>query len=403
MVVDPARTLGKVMKDAFLAAAHASMHRTLPANLFSGLLAIAADAVIAVDDEQRIIFFNEGAERIFGWSAPEVGGQYLEILLPERFRAAHRGHVHGFGAALGRARLMGERQPISGLRKSGEEFAAEAAIQRIEVEGRNVYAAVLRDISARQRAEDALHQAVKSRDDMMGIVSHDLRNPANAVKMLARSILEGAPGEASEGVLERVAIMRQAAEQIDALIQDLLDITRLEAGRLTVQAAPEDVATIVTRSIDGLRPLAEAGGVTLSATLSSSAVQVLADADRLIQLLSNIIGNAIKFTPAEGSVSLTVVARDAEVEFDVTDTGEGIAPDQLPYVFDRFHQAGSGRRASRHGAGLGLPIARGIVEAHGGRIWIESAPGAGTTVRFTLPRAEPTSPQHDDSPASDRR
>src|SRR3954471_19310524 len=139
------------MKDATLAAAHAAMNKTLPPDLFSGLLAIAADAVIALDHEQRIIFFNEGAERIFGWSASEVGGQYLEILLPERYRAAHRGHVAGFGAAHGRARLMGERQQISGLRKSGEEFPAEAAIERIEFEGKNVYAAVLRDISARQR------------------------------------------------------------------------------------------------------------------------------------------------------------------------------------------------------------------------------------------------------------
>src|SRR5436309_99444 len=117
------------------------MQQVLPPELFSGLLAIAADAVIAVDDEQRIIFFNEGAERIFGWTAAEVGGQYLEVLLPHRYRSAHRGHVHGFGVAHGRARLMGERQQISGLRKSGEEFPAEAAIERIHLEGHDIYAA----------------------------------------------------------------------------------------------------------------------------------------------------------------------------------------------------------------------------------------------------------------------
>ena len=100
------------MKDAIQAAEHAAMHKTLPPDLFSGLLAISADAVIAVDDEQRIIFFNEGAERIFGWNASEVGGEYLDILLPERFRAAHRGHVNGFGLAHGRARLMGDRQQL---------------------------------------------------------------------------------------------------------------------------------------------------------------------------------------------------------------------------------------------------------------------------------------------------
>jgi PAS domain S-box-containing protein len=380
------------MKDANIAAEHASMHRTLPVDLFAGLLAIAADAVIALDHEQRIIFFNEGAERIFGWSASEVGGKFIEVLLPQRYRSAHRGHVAGFGAAHGRARLMGDRQQISGLRKSGEEFAAEAAIERIEVDGRNIYAAVLRDISARQRAEDALRQAVQARDDMMGIVSHDLRNPANAVKMLARSILEGDATLPVATVMERVAIIRQAADQIDALIQDLLDITRLEAGRLIVQTAAEDVSSVVMQCVDGLRPLAEAGGITLSATPPTSPSMVFADHDRLCQLLSNLVGNAIKFTPAGGRVSVTVTTHDDDVEFEITDTGEGIPSDHLPHVFDRFYQAGNARRGSRHGAGLGLPISRGIVEAHGGRIWLASGPEGGTTVRFTLQRAQESLP-----------
>ncbi|MDB4892513.1 MAG: multi-component transcriptional regulator, winged helix family [Gemmatimonadetes bacterium] len=378
-----------LMKNANIAAEHASMHRALPVDLFTGLLAIAADAVIALDHEQRIIFFNQGAERIFGWAAAEVGGKFIEVLLPERYRSAHRGHVAGFGAAHGHARLMGDRQQISGLRKSGEEFAAEAAIERIEVDGRNIYAAVLRDISARQRAEDALRQAVQGRDDMMGIVSHDLRNPANAVKMLARSILEGDPAASVADVMDRVAIIRQAADQIDALIQDLLDVTRLEAGYLTVRPTPADVGLIVTTSIESLGPLAEAGGVALSATLPDAPLVVLADRDRLGQLLSNLIGNAIKFTPAGGRVTIAVIPRDTDVEFEITDTGEGIAPDQLPHVFDRFHQASASRRGSRHSAGLGLPISRGIVEAHGGRIWLESESGTGTTVRFTLPRSAP--------------
>ncbi len=374
------------MKSAQLAAYNASMQRVLPVDLFSGLLAIAADAVIALDHEQRIIFFNQGAERIFGYSASEVGGKFIEVLLPERYGAAHRGHVAGFGAAHGHARLMGERQQITGLRKSGEEFAAEAAIQRIDVDGRNVYAAVLRDISARQRAEDLLHQAIQARDDMMGIVSHDLRNPANAVKMLARSILEGDPNGSVSSVMERVAIIRQAADQIDALIQDLLDVTRLEAGRLTVDPAVEDMCAIVTSSMESLGPLADAGSVTLEQTLPSAPLTAFVDRDRIGQLLSNIIGNAIKFTPAGGNVSVSLVGTETEVELAISDTGEGIAPDQLPFVFDRFHQGSVGRRGSRHGAGLGLPIARGIVEAHYGRIEVASVAGLGTTVTCTLPR-----------------
>ncbi|MCY7379969.1 MAG: PAS domain-containing sensor histidine kinase [Gemmatimonadaceae bacterium] len=375
-------------KNSAEAADRAAMHQTLSPALFSGLLAIAADAVIAVDDELRIIFFNEGAERIFGWDASEVGGQYLEMLLPARFRAAHRGHVHGFGEAHGRARVMGERQQISGLRKSGEEFPAEAAIQRIEIDGHNIYAAVLRDISARQRAEDLLHKAIKARDDMMGIVSHDLRNPANAVKMLALSIVEGEASDTlPDYVMERVTVIGQAAEQIDALIQDLLDMTRMEAGRLVVSPKEVDIVPLIQRSIEALRPLADAGGVTLDATLLPSPPRMLVDPDRVRQLFSNVIGNAIKFTPAGGAVSLTARMGAGMLELAVSDTGEGISVAQLPYVFDRFFQATRGTRAARHGAGLGLPIASGIVEAHGGRIWIESSVGVGTTVRFTLPLA----------------
>jgi len=375
------------MRDANQAVERAAMNKALPADLYSSFLAISADAVIAIDDEQRIIFFNEGAEKIFGWSADEVGGKYLAILLPERYRANHRGHVQGFGAAHGRARLMGERQEISGLRKSGEEFPAEASIQRMVVEGKEIYAAVLRDVSARYRAEEALHQAIRARDDMMGIVSHDLRNPASAVKMLARSIQAEARerSDIPADVVERVEIMQQAAAQIDALIQDLLDVTRLEAGRLTVARRNVAPAPLVEAALYSMRTLAESSGVELTASYDDDLPLVYADPERVTQLLSNLVGNALKFTPAGGRVEVRVQPYGDGALVSVVDTGEGIPADQLPHVFDRFFQVTSSRMASRHGAGLGLPIARGIVEAHGGTIWIESAAGRGTTVRFTLP------------------
>jgi PAS domain S-box-containing protein len=377
------------MKDAIHAAEHAAMHKVLPPDLFSGLLAISADAVIAVDDQQRIIFFNVGAERIFGWNADDVGGKPLEILIPDRFHAVHHGHVDGFGAAHGRSRTMGQRQQLSGLRRNGEEFPCEAAIQRIEVNGRNIFAAVLRDISARQHAEDALRAAVTAGEDMLGIVSHDLRNPANAVKMLARSILDDEEmAQLPERVIERVRVIQQAAEQIDALIQDLLDTTRLRGGRLHVTQRAVDANILVERSIDSLRPLADAGRVTLNLVLPANLPEVYADPDRVTQLLSNLIGNAIKFTPPGGSVSLGAQIDGDDVLFVVADTGQGIAPTELPHVFEPFYQAPrDARRGARHGAGLGLPISRGIVEAHGGNIWIESTLDVGTTVRFSLPVA----------------
>jgi PAS domain S-box-containing protein len=375
------------MRDAIDAVSRAAMQQTLPPELFSGFLAISADAVIAVDEEQRIIFFNQGAEEIFGWTADEVGGQYLAMLLPHRYRPQHRGHVEGFGAAHGRARLMGERQQISGLRKSGEEFPAEASIQRMMVNDRQVYAAVLRDVSARQRAEDALHVAIKARDDMMGIVSHDLRNPANAIKMLAASIIsEAESGAVPASVVERVRVMQQASAQMDALIQDLLDVTRIEAGRLSVTPRQVDPRTLVTRALEGMHPLAKMAGVALHASYDVDLPEVNADPERFTQVLSNVVGNALKFTPAGGRVEVHVGRGGLGLAIRVADTGEGIPAAQLPHVFDRFFQvAGDGRAGARSGAGLGLPIARGIVEAHGGTIRVESETGAGTTVIIELP------------------
>ena len=286
---------------------------------------------------------------------------------------------------------MGDRQQLSGLRRNGEEFPCEAAIQRILVADKNIFAAVLRDISARQKAEDAMRDAVIAREDMLGIVSHDLRNPANAVKMLARSIVDDeAIDHLPPHVVERVKVIQQAAEQMDALIQDLLDTTRLRGGRLHVSPRAVSAMTIAERSIEGLRPLADAGRVSLSVSLPDKLPAVHADPDRMRQLLSNLIGNAIKFTPPGGAVSLAVHLDGDEVLFVVTDSGEGIAPEELPHVFERFYQAPRDtHRAIRHGAGLGLPISRGIVEAHGGNIWIESTLGVGTTVRFSLPVASP--------------
>ncbi|MES2180384.1 MAG: PAS domain-containing sensor histidine kinase [Gemmatimonadota bacterium] len=373
------------MKDAQAAARGAAMNHPLPADMFAGFVALSSDAVIAVDHEFNIVFFNAGAERIFEWTAEEIWGKPLALLLPERFRASHSGHMHGFAAAHGKARTMGERQLISGVRKSGEEFAAEASIQQMVFDNRPVFSATLRDISPRQRAEDALRQAIKARDDMIGIVSHDLRNPANAVKMLAQSIIaEGAT--LPESVVERLGVVHQAAVQIDTLIQDLLDVTRVEAGQMTVTPRSIDIGEVVRGAIAPLRPLAQSRSIALEVDVETGLPLVNGDPQRVVQVISNLIGNALKFTEEYGRIAISVSRREGMVEVRVADNGVGIPPQQLPHVFDRFYSAAPGAR--RQGAGLGLPIARGIVEAHGGKIWVDSTVGEGTTVHFTLPVAD---------------
>lgn len=363
--------------------------------LVAAILSIAADAIICVDGEQRITFFNEGAARIFGYDADEMLGQPLATLLPMRFRRSHSSHIETFGKSRIVARQMGERSLISGVRKNGEEFPAEAAIAHMPSENGPVFSVVLRDVTEQRRAQETnerllveMEKAVKQRDEMLGLVSHDLRNPVNAVKMLAAAILR-LPADGltlRPEVYEHATVMLQAATQMDALIQDLLDSTRLEAGRLRLAPRWTHVSELVSVTVDTLEPMAASKGIALASRVADTLPEVYADPDRMLQVLSNLVGNALKFTPSGGSVTVDGYVEGKMVVVEIRDTGPGIAADDLPFVFDRFWQS---KRTNRSGAGLGLAIARGVVLGHGGRIWIECPPGAGTIVRFTLPARDP--------------
>jgi len=523
-------------------------------DILAEIVEIAADAVICMDAFQRITFFNNGAEAIFGWTPDEIIGQRIETLIPERYRANHSRHVAEFGRSGVNARRMGERREIAGVRKNGEEFPAEAAISQVHQGDNVVYSVVLRDVTARKRFEqrqqflaetgeklassfgssetlnqvarlavptiadgcilenrigngflagaaahvdpeieeildeigmagarvppkghplteilekpspvllqsnaasrllevsanpaylkaveamnphsalflplvareqligvltlfrtnrgfdgddlgfaedlarltalaldnarlhDTVRASLRARDEMVGVVSHDLRNPVAAVKMLSRTLLRAGEADGKEAN-ESIELIAQAAEQMDALIRDLLDVNSLDAGKLKISAAPVDPSVLLTGSLQTLRPLVEEKGISLDLQLETSLPKVMADRERIQQTLSNLVGNAIKFSQA-GSKIVVLTRRDQDgVIISVLDNGKGIAPEHMPRVFDRYWQSS---RTDRQGAGLGLAIAKGIVEAHGGRIWIESRPGEGTTASFTLPSA----------------
>jgi PAS domain S-box-containing protein len=348
------------------------------------IVGIAADAIICVDDKQRITFFNHGAETIFGYERDEVIGERIETLIPERFRASHEGHVEAFGKSGIKARRMGERSEISALRKNGEEFPAEAAIAQLHHDNLVVYAVVLRDVTERKRFEQEIQRGLQLRDDMVGIVSHDLRNPVAAVKMLASAILGDAGQSVSGELRDNLELIRTASLQMETLISDLLDVTKLEAGQLAVNLEAHDANALADDAIATLLPLAEEKNIALETRLDKKAGEVLADEARIHQVLSNLVGNALKFTQPGGRVTVSTRALEDRVEFCVEDNGPGIPPAQLPHIFKRYWQS---RRTERHGAGLGLPIAKGIIAAHHGTIHAESEPGGGTRVYFTLPRA----------------
>jgi PAS domain S-box-containing protein len=348
------------------------------------IVGIAADAIICIDDAQRITFFNHGAETIFGYTRDEIVGQRIEVLIPDRFRPGHEKHVGEFGTSGVTARRMGERREIAALRKGGEEFPAEAAIAQLHHGNLTVYAVVLRDVTQRKRFEDEIQRGLQLRDDMVGIVSHDLRNPVAAVKMLAGAILRDAPADASQELRDQLALIRVASEQMEVLISDLLDVTRLEAGQLTVHPEPVGANDLVRDALETLLPLAEQKSIRIVTALDPAAGDVFADEARIHQVLSNLVGNSLKFTAGGGTITVTTRLAGTDVEFSVADDGAGIATEQVPHIFERYWQS---RRTQRHGAGLGLPIAKGIIAAHHGAIRAESEMGVGTRLHFTLARA----------------
>jgi signal transduction histidine kinase len=184
--------------------------------------------------------------------------------------------------------------------------------------------------------------------------------------------------------VECSTIIRQASEQMDSLIRDLLDVTRIEAGRLNVEAYATDIANLLSDALLTLDPVAKAKSIQLQLATDESLPLVDADRERIRQALSNLIGNSVKFSPEGSTIGLRAARMDGEVVVSVSDQGPGMTADQLSHVFDRFWQS---RRTDREGAGLGLAITRGIIEAHGGRIWAESAVGEGSTFHFSLPLA----------------
>jgi len=226
---------------------------------------------------------------------------------------------------------------------------------------------------------DTVRAALRSREEIVGVVSHDLRNPVAAVKMLSRAALTDDEGSSRT---ENITLIAKAAEQMDALIRDLLDVNRLDAGKLTIHPEPVDPSDLLSGSLQTLLPLIEEKAIKLDLQLEPGLPKVLADSERIQQTMSNLVGNAIKFTPSGGRITVRTRSIDGELIVSVVDNGSGIPAEQLSKVFDRYWQSA---RTDREGAGLGLAIAKGIVEGHGGRIWIESTPSEGTTASFTLP------------------
>ncbi|HUF14109.1 MAG TPA: HAMP domain-containing sensor histidine kinase [Longimicrobiales bacterium] len=223
-------------------------------------------------------------------------------------------------------------------------------------------------------------QAIASRDEVLAVVSHDLRNPVSRVRLAAETVLEMEP--VAEGGRKMLGIVIRAADEMTRLIGDLLDVARVEAGTLSIEIAPVELSQLLERLDESHAAVASERRLVWRVVRPDTPLTLRADEGRLLQALGNLVGNAMKFTPESGEVYVEAGFTEGAVRICVKDTGPGMDETELAHVFDRFWQA---RAGDRRGAGLGLAIARGIVAAHGGRLWLESDRGRGTTAWIELP------------------
>jgi len=286
---------------------------------------------------------------------------------------------------------MGERSHIVGRRKNGETFPAEASISRFLVGREWGYTAILRDVSERVRKEDELRvlaermrKAANARDEVMALVSHDLRNPLSTMSMCL-SALHDDPPPTPDMAHGLVMLAEEAALLMSRMIQDLLDIASIDAGQLSIERTKQAIGPTLEQAVEMHRPISAEQEIALVMDLQPGLEEhmLMIDRERIVQALSNLIANGCKFTRAGGSVTVSAVALPDAVQVTVRDTGRGIPVDAIPHVFDRFWHARRG--AAQRSTGLGLAIVRGIIEAHGGRIWVESTVGEGSAFHFTLP------------------
>jgi len=235
----------------------------------------------------------------------------------------------------------------------------------------------------REKRHDA-ELLAHAREEVLGVVAHDLRNPLSLIITSTSLLLEDSLDQSRRRELLEVAL--RGGRQMNRLIGDLLDTVRIHAGKLALELEDVEVSTILHQAEETFRPLAQKRGIRLEVVPPADGMAVRADPLRVSQIVGNIVGNAIKFTPETGSVTLSTSPNGKDVAIHVSDSGPGIPPADVEHLFENFWQA---RRNDHRGVGLGLAIAKAVVEAHGGKIWCESAVGHGSTFSFTLPKATP--------------
>jgi PAS domain S-box-containing protein len=350
----------------------------------------AIDGIIAIDENGTVDAFNPAAERVFGYRAEEVIGQNVKMLMPRPFHTEHDGYLANY-LRTGQVTIIGIGREVQGRCKDGRVFPMDLAVSEFRLGNRRYFTGLVRDITERKRTEKQVYDLLIGlkegdlrKDEFLAMLAHELRGPLAPLSNMLE-IIKRASGNGELLEQARKTMERQMCHLV-RLVDDLIDVSRITRSRIELRGERVDLASIIHQSVEACRPLAESARHEVTVTLPPQSIYLQADPVRLVQVFSNILNNACKYTEPGGKIWFSAERQGSDVVVKVKDTGVGIPPDKLVSVFEMFTQIDRSLERSQGGLGIGLALVKRLVEMHGGSVDASSeGPGRGSEFIVRLP------------------